>query len=337
MKHSSPSLRQNDRRRLLICSAVILSLLSLLSACAFGGAHLSFAELLRVIQGRGNAVSRAIFLYVRLPRALGAFSVGAALALSGAVTQATLGNRLASPGIIGVNAGAGLAVTAAAAAGVISGALIALFSFLGALLAVSFVALASALLGASRGSVVLFGVALGTIFGAASDALRTLFPETSLLSADFRIGDLSSVTWGKLIPASILIALSVALLFSLARELDVLSLGDAAAAGLGLRFRRMRPLFLILAALLAASAVMLAGLLSFVGLIVPHMARKLIGESARHFLPLSLLLGGSLVTLADLLSRILLAPHELPVGILMAAIGAPLFILLLLRREGRTL
>lgn len=151
---------------------------------------------------------------------------------------------------------------------------------------------------------------------------------------DFRVGGFSSVSHTRLIPAGILIVAALALVLTLCNELDVLSLGEDTAQGLGLSVKKMRTLFLILAAMLAGASVSFAGLLGFVGLIVPHAVRKLVGSESRYLLPLCVLGGAGFVTCCDLAARLLFVPYELPVGILMSVLGGPFFILLLLKRKG---
>ena len=260
---------------------------------------------------------------------------GAALAVSGAVIQGVLANKLASPGIIGVNAGSGLAVTICCAAGALSGWAVAGAAFAGAMVAVMTVVLAAQKLRASKTVVVLGGVALNSCLSAASEAITVLVPDAALQAADFRMGGFSSVAYTRLIPAGILIVIALAALFTLLNELEVLSLGEDSAQGLGLPARRMRTVLLGLAALLAGSAVSFAGLLGFVGLIVPHMARRLMPGGGGRLIPFCAVCGAALVTLCDLISRAIFSPHEIPAGIVLAFIGGPFFIVLLLksRRE----
>jgi iron complex transport system permease protein len=257
-----------------------------------------------------------------------------ALAVSGAVIQGVLANRLASPSIIGVNAGAGLAVTLCSAFGIIGGWQLSLFSFLGAFFAVMIVSIGAKKWGASRGTVILLGVALNAFLGAISDTVKTFIPEVSIISNDFRVGDFSAVTYAKVIPAAVAIIVAVIVLQTFAIDLDVLTLGDENAKGLGLNTGVMRIVFLMLSALLAGAAVSVCGLLSFVGLLVPHAVRRIATSEAKHLVPLSALFGAGFVTLCDTLARVVFAPYELPVGIIMAFLGAPFFIFILIKGKG---
>ena len=337
MKRFSKYLPKNKPHlALYYLSAVLLVLVALLLGVLLGSTPLSFSALLHALGDGTRASPEArIFWYVRLPRTLASLLAGGALALSGAVLQGALGNRLASPSVIGVNAGAGLAVTLASALGILGGFRLSLFAFLGALLSVALVALGAKKWGVSKGTVILMGVAFNSLLGAASDAVTVFYPDAAVMTVAFRVGDFSGVSYARLTPAAVLILLSALLLFTLSHEHDVLTLGDENAYGLGLRAGSTRALLLMLAAMLSGAAVSLAGLLSFVGLLVPHAVRPFSGASAKHLFPLSLLFGGGFVCLCDILSRTLFAPYEIPVGIPMALLGAPFFIFVLIkRREG---
>ncbi len=328
MKH----LRKNKIKIAYIYAAsVALLVISILLGLLLGATKLSLSGL---ISGGADNADTKIFWYVRFPRVAASLLCGAALAVSGAVIQSVLANRLASPSIIGVNSGAGLAVTLCSAFGVVGGWKLSFFSFIGALVSVTVVSMGAKKWGASRGTVILMGVALNSLFGAVSDTVVTFVPDVSIMSNDFRVGDFSSVTYAKLIPAAVMILAATALIFTLSSELDVLTLGDENAKGLGLNTSVMRVVFLILSALLAGAAVSIAGLLSFVGLIVPHIVRRIATNRSAHLLPLCALFGAGFVTLCDTLSRVIFAPYELPVGIIMAFIGTPLFIFILIKGKG---
>lgn len=311
---------------LIVSAGCILA--AVLSLCV-GAVWLSPAELFG-----GNTPEWRIFRYARLPRTAACLLAGAGLATAGAVIQGVLANRLASPGIIGVNAGAGLGVTVCCAFGAVYGWAVAGAAFLGALLAVLTVAFAAQKVSASRSAVILGGVAVNSFLTAVSEGIITLIPEVGAFTADFRTGGFSGVSSSRLLPAGIMIIVGLAAVFSLANELDLLSMGEETAQGLGLSAKKMRTVFLALAALLAGASVSFAGLLGFVGLVVPNIARKLVGGESRFLLPLSAVFGAMLVTLCDCVARTLFAPYEIPTGIVLSAIGAPFFIMLLLRHKG---
>jgi len=285
--------------------------------------------------GLGAAsLTPVIFWFVRLPRTAACLLSGAALSVSGAVIQAVLSNKLASPSIIGVNAGAGLAVTVCCAFGALSGWAIAGSAFLGALVSVLLIVSAAEKAGASRTTVILGGVAVNAFLNALSEAISTLIPEVAIMAGDFRVGGFGSVSHVRLIPAGVLILLALTAALSLHNELDVLSLGEETAQSLGMHVRKMRTLLLVLAAMLAGAAVSFAGLLGFVGLIVPHAVRRMAGSESRYLLPLCAMGGAAFVTFCDTAARVVFSPFELPVGILLSVLGGPFFLALLLKRKG---
>lgn len=316
-----------------VLAAVFCLTAAVLSLC-LGAAQLSLGQLWQAIINGPTDTAGYIFWYSRLPRTAACLLCGGALACAGCILQNVLGNKLASPGIIGVNAGAGLGVTLCCALGLLSGWAVALAAFGGAMAAVLIVVLLARKTGASRTTVILSGVAMNSILGAFRDAVTTLVPEVSMLSGEFRVGGFSAVSPSRLIPAGILIAAALVIVLTLCNDLDVLALGEDTARSLGMTVRKMRTAFLLLAALLAGAAVSFSGLLGFVGLIVPHGLRRFAGNESRHLLPLCAIGGAGFVTACDVAARLLFAPHELPVGILMAVIGGPVFLLLLLKGKG---
>ena len=308
-------------------AAALLSLL-------MGAVSLSPAQLFQAVVEGANSTAGYIFWYARLPRTLACLLAGAALAVSGGVIQGVLGNKLASPGIIGVNAGAGLAVTVCCALGLLSGWAIALSAFGGAMASVLLVVSAARKTGASRTTVILGGVAVNSLLNALSEALTTLVPDAGVLSGDFRVGGFSSVVPARLLPAGILICLGLVLMFTFHNDLDVLALGEETAQSLGMPVKRVRSALLVLAAMLAGASVSFGGLLGFVGLMVPHAARRLVGSQSRYLLPMCAIGGAGFVTACDLAARRVFIPYELPVGIFLSVLGGPFFLALLLKRKG---
>lgn len=318
------------RFTLIISIAAAGCVLAVLLSICVGAVRLSPFEF---FSGTNTAHWR-IFRYARLPRTIACLLAGAGLSTSGAIIQGVLANRLASPGIIGVNAGAGLGVTVCCALGAVSGWAAAGSAFLGALFAVLAVAIAAQKTCASRSAVILGGVAVNSFLTAVSEAIITIYPEIGAYTADFRTGGFSGVTDSKLIPAGVMIIIALIVSFTLSNELDVLSMGEDTAQGLGLSVKKMRTVFLVLAALLAGASVSFAGLLGFVGLIVPNMAKRIVGGESRKLLPLCALGGAMFVTLCDCAARTLFSPYEIATGIVMSAIGAPFFIFLLYKWKG---
>lgn len=325
---------KKNRKTFFVIIIILFFLIAFLSV-SLGAVHLTLIELVDAIKdGAGSGMAGNIFWYVRFPRTIACLLAGAGLAVSGFVIQNVLSNKLASPGIIGVNAGAGLAVTLCCALGIYGGWVTTSGAFLGAILAVIIIVAISQKMNASRTTVILTGVALNSFLNAVSEAIITLVPEIGIMSSDFRVGGFSSVTITQLLPAGTLIIVALIILLTLCNELDLMNMGEETAQGLGLSVKKMRTIFLSLAALLAGASVSFAGLLGFVGLIVPHMTRKLVGGESRYSLPFCALSGAVFVTLCDLVSRLVFQPYEIPVGILMSFIGGPFFVFLLLKNKG---
>lgn len=323
------------RRAAIIVGALLLaSLASISLACVVGSVGVPLSELaaglIEILRGKPSTMA-AVLLELRLGRALAAFATGAALALAGVMMQSLLRNPLADPYVLGVSGGASvgalaamLAVSAAWAvdAGAFAGAMV---------VAVLLYLLARRDL---RGSTAAEGRAsllllTGVILASGCSALVTLMlsvaPDTSLRGMVFwLVGDLSGAqtSW---LPWVVLMA---ALLFALraARSINVLALHDEAAATLGVRVGALRKGLFMCAALLTASAVTCAGNIGFVGLIVPHGCRFAFGADHRILLPAATLIGGTFLVLADILARSLLAPQQLPVGVVTALIGVPVFL-----------
>ena len=303
---STPEFRPAGR---VLAGLLLLTLLSAVLSLCLGSTTLSPALVPQALLGQlEGSVEGQIIQYVRLPRTCGCLLAGMALAVSGAVIQSVLNNPLAAPNIIGVNSGAGLMVGLCSALFPQSVALTPLAAFLGAFLGVLLVLFIAERTGASRITLVLAGVAVSNIFSAGIDALVTFFPDAVLSYTDFRIGGLNNLSMDRIVPAFWVVLAALVLLFSLSSEMDILALGRETAQSLGL--------------------------LGFVGLIVPHIMRRTVGEDSLPLLLACALGGASLLTLCDLLSRVLFAPYEIPVGIVLSLAGGPFFIWLLLRQRG---
>ena len=330
---SSTEGKPHKIRLLALLAALVV--LAALSGLCFGAVSIVPGDVLRVLLGGGAGTPESrIVLYARLPRTCGCLLAGSALAVSGAVIQAVLNNPLAAPNIIGVNSGAGLATALCCAMAPTAVALVPLAAFLGALAGVLLVQLIAEKTGAARITLVLAGVAVSSMFSAGIDAVVTFVPDALNGYSDFRIGGVAGLSMGRVIPAFWVILAALVLVLSLAGELDILLLGTETARSLGLSAKPLRLVLLALAAALAGAAVSFAGLLGFVGLIVPHIMRRLLGEESLPLLLASALGGAALLTICDLLARTLFAPYELPVGIVLALAGGPFFIWLLLRQRG---
>ena len=313
---------------ILLLGAVVLSL-------AAGSVKVTPQEVIAALTGKDTTSTAArIVLYTRLPRTCAALLAGAALAVAGVVIQIVLNNPLASPSIIGVNSSAGFAVALVCAAAPAAQQYTPYVAFTGALVGVLLVMGLSQSTVAARITVVLAGMAISNLFSAGIDAVVTFVPDALNGVTDFRIGGFTGVTMTQLAPAAKIILLCLAILVSLSHQLDILALGSDTAKSLGLAVGPIRVLFLVFAAALAGAAVSFSGLLGFIGLIVPHIMRRFIGEESKGLLLACGLGGAFFVTICDLLARVLFAPFEIPVGIVLAFAGAPFFLWLLFKQRG---
>ena len=330
---SSIPIRQNSK--LLFPLLLVLTLAAAILSLTLGAAEIPLSTILRILTGKESGTVEAnILVLTRLPRTIGALSGGAALAVSGAVIQSVLNNPLAAPNIIGVNSGAGFGVALWSVLLPASVFTPPLAAFFGALASVLLVLLIAEKTGASRITLVLAGVAVSSLFSAGIDGIVTFFPDILQGYSDFRIGGLANLTMKRIVPSLPIIAAALILLLSLSHDLDVLSLGMDTAMSLGMPAKRMRILFLALAAAMAGAAVSFCGLLGFVGLIIPHVMRRLAPRNSFSLILSSAMAGAFFLTLCDVLSRLLFRPYELPVGILLSAVGAPFFLWLLIHQRG---
>ena len=275
----------------------------------------------------------AILRFIRFPRVMAAVFAGAGLAGAGVIIQTLLGNSLAGPNIIGVNSGAGFMTLIAALVFPLIPQMQPLAAFVGALFSVMMIYLLSRKAGTSKMTILLSGVVLNSLLNAASEALCTFFPDIHMSYAAFRIGGLSTVQTSVLYPAAILITVLFIIVQLRANTLELLSLGDDTAFTLGVSVKKYRLLFLVCAAGMAGAAVSFAGLIGFLGLIVPHGARLVVGDEIKKLFPLSVLWGSLLLLVCDTVARTTFAPFELSVGIVISIIGAPIFIRMLLKRK----
>lgn len=334
MKHWRTFFTSESQKVAFLAALSLLTVAAAGLSLCFGAVSVTPGEIFRTLLGEREIAASQIILFARLPRTFGCLLAGAALAVSGAVIQAVLDNPLAAPNIIGVNSGAGLMVALCCAIWPTAVSVVPFAAFLGALAGVLLVLFIAEHTGAARITLVLAGVAVSAIFGAGIDAILTFVPEALNGYSDFRIGGMENLSMSRIFPAFWIILVAMVAIFLLAGELDILLLGTETAQSLGLRARPLRLLLLALAAALAGASVSFSGLLGFVGLIVPHIMRRLLGSESLTLLFASALGGAALLTLCDLLSRLLFAPYELPVGIVLALVGGPFFIWLLLRQRG---
>ena len=327
----------------LVLAASVLSLTS-------GAAGLGAGDLFAAAMGEGLTPRDQVILFdIRLPRLALGLAVGAALAVSGVLLQGLFRNPLADPGIVGVSAGAGLGAVLAIVLGsllpaalttLVGSALVPVAAGLGGWLTTLFLYRV-----ASHGQrtdvalMLLAGIALSALAGAATGVLTYLADDQQLRDLTFwGMGSLAGATWAKLAAALPLMALGLMIAPRLARGLNALALGEAQAAHMGTDVQLLKRLTILAAAAATGAAVAVSGGIGFIGIVVPHLLRQAQGPDHRRLIPNAALLGAALLALADVISRSIVAPAELPIGILTALIGAPVFLWMLLhntRLQGR--
>ena len=317
----------------------IISILILTAIAAFallaGNSAISTEDIISVLAGKGTPGQRLILFQLRLPRMAAAMGCGAALSVAGYLLQGSLDNRIVSPGILGINNGAGLFVLLSALLFPFRAESKCLMAFLGALLVTVLVSIISIRSGMSKTSVVLAGVAISALSVSVIDLIISLKPETVADRAAFQIGGFATTQLSVVLFAVPLIAAGLLISFITAPAMDLLSLGDEMAHGLGLGVKAYRGIFIICAALLAGASISMGGLLGFVGLIVPNCVRMIHKVKSRQGILLCTIYGAAFLLLCDTLSRLLVFPYELPCGLLLSIIGAPYLIWILIKKRKR--
>ena len=315
---------------ILILALVVVSLVAVLLAVVVGSASISFSQSLAALFSAEPGTHTLVIWELRLPRALAAFVVGGLLALAGALMQVLLRNPLADPYILGVSGGAAVAALAAIGLGA-SGVILSGSAFAGAIFSMLLVfGIARGKGGWSSLRLLLTGVVVAAGWGAIISFLLATSPNTQIHGMLFWLmGDLSDSQmpgWSVLVLFAGLLAAS-----AVARNLNILARGDLQAAALGVRVESLRWFLYLLASLLTATAVTIAGTVGFVGLVVPHILRLTGVANHRYLLPGSVLLGGSLLTLSDTVARTIMSPQQLPVGVITALLGVPVYLFILNR------
>jgi iron complex transport system permease protein len=312
----------------LVVSTIFIFIISLL----IGSVDISTKQMLHALWVQDDSLVSSVVLDLRLPRTVVGFMVGAMLALAGALMQVLLRNPLAEPYVLGVSGGASAAVLIAMLSG-LGGFWISGSAFAGALVSMVLVfGLAHGKGDWSPARLLLTGIVIAAGWGALISLILSITQGTQLRGMLFWLmGDLSYAQYTHWALIVLIVCLVVSLMIS--RNLNILARGELQAATLGVSPKEIRYLVYFLSSLLAATAVTLAGNIGFVGLIVPHAIRLMVGSDHRILLPAAFLLGGCLVMLADCLARTVIAPQQLPVGVLTAIIGIPVFLVLLRRQS----
>ena len=297
-----------------------------------GSSVITMSQIVELLLNPGMDPQSQIIWNIRMPRTIVGALVGINLSLSGAILQAIMRNPLADPHIIGISSGAGLAGVVIMILFPALEYLITPVAFVGAMLAAICIYILAWKNGIKPVRIILAGVAVSAFLSAGISGLMIFYSDRVHGALMWMVGGLAARSWPHVSIILPYAAIGLVLALASASYLNILQLGDEMARGLGVNVEVTRIVMTAIAALLAASAVSVVGLLGFVGLVVPHAARLLIGSDYRFLLPAAALLGVAIVTLSDTFARVVFAPIELPVGIIMAFLGAPFF-LFLLRRE----
>lgn len=319
------------RRRGLFISLIFLSGFSLFFSLAEGSTSISWIEALRV----SSSSAHQIIFSIRLPQTLTAFVTGGLLALAGALMQILLRNPLADPYVLGTSGGAALVTLILMFLGV-TGLALPLGAWIGSLLAIFLLVFFSRKNFFSHEHLILIGIALSSAFSALMSLILFLSPDHVLRGMLFwLVGDLSNST----IPyfGFLVLVLGFLISFKFSSDLNILARGEKEALALGVNVPRLKIFLFLLTALLTATAVTIAGCIGFIGLIIPHALRLIGGSDHRFLLPSSVLLGGIFLTVADLISRKIFVAEQLPVGMVMALLGIPVFLVLLQRKFSKQL
>ena len=312
-----------------IAGGILLLLLAVLIGISCGVADLSWQELKDGLFFGVQSENYRIVYLIRMPRVFCGILVGTNLALAGCILQGILRNPLADPGIIGVTAGAGLfAMVIMIILPEITN-LVPIAAFIGAMVAVAIVFALSWQRGVQPLRMILAGVAVAAFFGGAQTALMVFYSDRIQSTINWMAGGFQGASWSHVSMILPYTLLGLAAVFFISRWLNALQLGEDTARSIGLPVEKIRFVLLILAALLAASAVSVAGMLGFVGLVIPHMVRLVTGSDFDYLLPCSAIWGAAFVSMTDSAARLALAPIEVPVGVFMSFFGAPFFLYLL--------
>ncbi len=323
------------RSRMIIITTFVVTILAAIIAIGLGSVHISVPDILStLINGRDQeGVYTTIIWDIRLPRVLLALIIGASIAISGALLQAVMGNPLADPGLTGVTSGAAAFVLLILLANPELTHLIPLAAFVGGLIAAAIVyALAWRRTGITPITIILSGVAVNALCGGVIGFLSILYSDRLPSAVQWMNGSLAAKGNASLHMIYVYAIIGWILSIFAIRKANIIRLGDQVATNLGESVTRIRIMLSILAVFLAAISVAAVGMIGFVGLIVPHMARLLVGSDYKYMLPMSMAMGAIVLLIADTGGRTLFAPLDIPAGILMAVLGGPYFLYLMRKR-----
>lgn len=321
------------KKIILILILLILSVAATFVCAGIGTARFTVSEVAKALFVADDSMSRLLVWNLRFPRILTGGLVGICLSLSGCILQGVMNNTMASPSTIGVTSGASFVGYLVLVAFPGFAHLLPIGSILGAFGTTLLIYSLAYQKGVSPVKMILSGMAVSAMFGAFNDVIRTLFAESLGNVSGFLVGGLNGCTWESfqmIVPYALT---GMVICMFLPQKMNILMLGDETANSLGVHTERFRFFLIVVSSLLAGAAISVAGLISFVGLIVPHIARLLVGSDYKYLFPASVLLGYLLITVCDTVGRVIMPPGEVPVSIILSFIGAPFFLYLLRTRE----
>jgi iron complex transport system permease protein len=342
-------LKGKNRKIFAILSIFLVLLIIIVISVSLGAGSPRFNEATQVILSKlfpflgidsGSKLTQTIIFEIRLPRVVLAVIAGAGLAASGVAMQGVLKNPLVSPYILGISSAAGFGAALAIALGIgvvtqYSGYIVVANAFVFSILAMLMVYGIARLRGVTPESVILAGVAVGYLFSAMLSLIQFIAPEHTAVRAVvfWLLGGLSTATWESILIILPIVLVAIALIMRRSWDMNVMSLGEEVAMSIGVNSNQVIVICMALATLVTASIVSFTGVIGFICLVSPHIARMMIGSDHRFLLPCSIVLGACLLLCADTLARLVLMPSEVPVGIVTALIGVPFFLYLLLSRR----
>ncbi|MBK8549944.1 MAG: iron ABC transporter permease [Ignavibacteria bacterium] len=328
-----------SKKFFILTLLVVALIISFLISLSVGSAAIPFEEIFKIFSP-GNEMNKRILLDIRLPRVLNTMLVGASLSCSGIILQSMLRNNLAEPGLLGISAGAGLgAILIFILPYSIPFMFITPVSFIFAAVTTTLIFYFAKGLGnkysnfISTNKIILTGIAISALISSVNGFLLLISGNSVNQILYWLNGGFSGKGWNEFSTGILFVITGIAGSVFISKDLNVLNLGEELSISLGLNLKRIQKISIILSSLLAASAVSIAGIISFVGLIVPNLAKLLIGEDYRYAVPCSVILGAIFLMVSDTIARLVIAPAEIPVGIVTSFIGAPVFIWLILRKK----
>ena len=336
---SKTALLEAEKRRTtkitVIMLFAVISVLSVLICSGIGSVKFSIPEVAKALFVSDDSTARLLIWNLRFPRVLVGGLVGVCLSLAGCILQGVMRNTMASPSTIGVTGGASFIGYITLVVFPAYAYLLPIGSIIGAFVTTMLIYALAYQKGVSPVKMILSGMAVSALFSAFNDIIKTFFADSIGNASGFLVGGLNGTGWESFRMILPYAMVGIFICAFLPSKMNILMLGDETANALGLRTEIFRFFLIAVSSLLAGAAISVAGLISFVGLVVPHIARLLVGSDYKYLFPASALLGFSLVTICDTIGRVILPPGEVPVSIILSFIGAPFFLYLLRTREGK--